>query len=80
MQTLLQEELQTLAFDEEKKKLIEEYIDTLKDGLSDVKRSTLHKILSQLSFLYREIMKEMRMSLNLLPVSVTMAGVYTIVG
>ncbi|WP_165041451.1 phage tail sheath family protein [Dysgonomonas sp. ZJ709] len=79
LQTLLTEELDNSAFDEEKKKQIKEYIDGLKDGLTDVERSTLHKILSQLSFLYRDIMKEMRISLNLLPVSAAMAGTYTMV-
>lgn len=79
LQNLLTEELETSAFDEEKKKQIKDYIDGLKEGLTDVERSTLHKTLLQLSFLYREIMKEMRISLNLLPVSAAMAGVYTMV-
>lgn len=79
LQNLLTEELEISSFDEEKKKQIKDYIDGLKEGLTDVERSTLHKRLSQLSFLYREIMKEMRISLNLLPVSAAMAGVYTMV-
>jgi len=79
LQVLLTEELEISAFDEEKKTQIKEYINGLKEGLTDVECSTLHKILSQLSPLYREIMKEMRISLNLLPVSAAMAGVYTMV-
>jgi phage tail sheath protein FI len=79
LQALLTEELEASAFDGEKKKQVKEYIDGLKEGLPDVELSTLHKILSQLSFLYREIMTEMRISLNLLPVSAAMAGVYTMI-
>lgn len=79
LQTLLKEELELTSYDEDKKAQIQVYIDGLKDGLTDVERSTLHKVLSQLSPLYRDIMKEMRTVLNLLPVSAAIAGVYTMV-
>ena len=79
LQTLLKEELELTSSDDDKKTQIQVYIDGLKEGLTDVERSTLHKVLSQLSPLYRDIMKEMRTVLNLLPVSAAMAGVYTMV-
>lgn len=79
LQALLKEELGLTSFDDDKKTQIEAYIDGLKEGLSDVERNTLHKVLTQLSPLYRDIMKEMRTTLNLLPVSAAMAGVYTMV-
>lgn len=45
----------------------------------DVDDATLHKILLKSSALYAEVMKEMRLMLNLLPPSAAMAGIYTMV-
>ncbi|MDR0368502.1 MAG: phage tail sheath family protein [Bacteroidales bacterium] len=45
----------------------------------DIKNSTAHKVLVQMSPLYRELMKEMRRMLNMLPASAAMAGIYTMV-
>lgn len=83
LKALLLEELDILYPDttdsKEKKDQIEKYINSLDENLTDVERNTLHKTISQLSPLYREIMKEMQLSLNLLPVSSAMAGLYTMV-
>ena len=76
---LLSEELVQSTMPEEKKSLATEYIEKLQEGLNDVERSTLHKVIGQLSPLYRELMKEIRIALNLLPPSAAMAGVYTMV-
>ncbi len=53
------------------------YVEKLGTELNEVEKVTLHKTLYQLSPLYREIIKEMRLSLNLMPVSAAMVGVYT---
>ncbi|SHF92393.1 phage tail sheath family protein [Dysgonomonas macrotermitis] len=79
LQALLKKELELTSFDQDKKATIQAYIDGLKKGLSDVEQSTLHKVLSQLSPLYRNIMNEIRITLNRLPVSAAMAGIYTMV-
>lgn len=79
LQILLSEEANNSTLSADKKAQLNAYIEGLKDGLSDVERSTLHKILLQQSFLYKEVMKEMRNLLNLLPVSAAMAGVYTMI-
>ena len=77
LQTLLKEELESSDFNEEKKAQVRVSINGLKEGLPDIEHNLLHKALLQSSFLYGEIMKEMRISLNLLPVSAAMAGIYT---
>lgn len=79
LKTLLQEESDASTMPDAKKEQVKAYIDQLAAGLPDVERSTLHKIFSQISPLYREIMKEIRNALNLLPTSAAMAGVYTMV-
>ncbi|MCC8153992.1 MAG: phage tail sheath subtilisin-like domain-containing protein, partial [Tannerellaceae bacterium] len=79
LKELLVAELELLALPDAKKEQVNEYIESLAEGLGDVEKSTLHKVLSQLSPLYRDTMKEMRLSLNLLPVSAAMAGVFTMV-
>lgn len=79
LKELLTAELDLSFLSDDKKKQIAIYIDGLKEGLPDVDRNTLHKIFVQLSKLYAEVMKEMRLTLNLLPVSAAMAGVMTTV-
>jgi phage tail sheath protein FI len=79
LKTLLAEEVENSGMADAKKEQVKEYIESLKEELTDVEHNTLHKILSQISPLYGEIMKEMRTSLNLLPASAAMAGVYTMV-
>lgn len=79
LKSLLTEELGTLVLPDTKKEQITSYLETLQEGLEDVEKSTLHKVLSQISSLYRDIMKEMRLTLNLLPVSAAMAGIFTMV-
>lgn len=76
---LLTEELGLVNLSDVKKKQVAVYIESLKDGLEYLESNTLHKIFSQLSKLYAEIMKEMRLILNLLPASAAMAGVITTV-
>lgn len=79
LKALLQEECDASSLSDEKKEQAKGYIEKLAAGLEDTERSTLHKIFAQISPLYREIMKEMRNVLNLLPASAAMAGVYTMV-
>ena len=79
LKKLLAEELDASAMPDAKKTQVKAYIDSLADGLAPVEQHTLHKVFSQVSPLYREIIKEIRLSLNLLPVSAAMAGVYTLV-
>ncbi|MDR0657646.1 MAG: phage tail sheath subtilisin-like domain-containing protein [Mediterranea sp.] len=79
LKTLLAAELDASNMPDAKKTQAKIYIDSLKEGLSSVEQNTLHKVFSQISPLYREIIKEIRLSLNLLPVSAAMAGVYTLV-
>lgn len=79
LHTLLTEELGLTSFGDDKKTEIKKYINRLKEKLDDVEYHTLHKVLCQLSPLYCTIMKEMRLSLNLFPVSAAMAGVYAMV-
>jgi phage tail sheath protein FI len=79
LKTLLTDELSASAMPDAKKEQVKQYVDSLQAGLTDVENATLHKVLSQVSPLYAQIIKEMRMSLNLLPVSAAMAGVYTLV-
>ena len=79
LKALLTKELDASALPEAKKTLVGEYIAKLQEGLSDVEHSTLHKVLSQTSPLYAQVMNESRAALNLLPVSAAMAGVYTMV-
>ncbi|MDR1632379.1 MAG: phage tail sheath subtilisin-like domain-containing protein [Dysgonamonadaceae bacterium] len=79
LKELLDEELNASAMPEAKMKQAQQYIDSLEKDLTDVENATLHKVLSQISPLYTQIIKEMRLSLNLLPVSAAMAGVYTLV-
>lgn len=79
LKDLLTEELGTMVLPDTKKEQITSYLETLQEGLEDVEKSTLHKVLSQISSLYRDIMKEMRLTLNLLPVSAAMAGIFTMV-
>jgi phage tail sheath protein FI len=79
LKTLLTTEVDISSMPDAKKTQAKQYIDGLKEGLSDVEIITLHKVLSQLSPFYSQIIKEIRISLNLLPVSAAMAGVYTLV-
>jgi phage tail sheath protein FI len=79
LKTLLTAELDASSSPDAKKAQAKHYIDNLKAGLPDTDNTTLHKVLSQLSPLYAQIIKEMRLSLNLLPISAAMAGVYTLV-
>lgn len=79
LKPLLEAELEGSALADDKKAVAKEYLDKLGTELSDVDAATLHKVLLQLSPLYRELMKEVRISLNLLPPSAAMAGVYTMV-
>ncbi|MCD8101235.1 MAG: phage tail sheath subtilisin-like domain-containing protein [Alistipes sp.] len=76
---ILTDELTYLNLPAEKKDLVAEYIARLDGEADDVSAATLHGVLSQVSPLYREFMKEVRLALNLLPVSAAMAGVYTLV-
>jgi len=77
LKALLTEELGLANISDAKKEQIVAYIGSIKEGLPYLESNTLHKIFSQISKLYSEIMKEMRLTLNLLPVSAAMAGVIT---
>lgn len=77
LKPILLEEIEIGNLPEEKKTLAKEYVEKLGTELSEVEAVTLHKVLLQLSPLYRELMKEVRNSLNLLPAAAAMAGIYT---
>ncbi len=79
LKTALTEEITGSTLPEDKKTQAQSYIDQLGTDMDSVASTTLHKVLTQLSPLYRELMKEMRSALNLLPVSAGLAGVYTMV-
>jgi hypothetical protein len=79
LKALLGEELSLSPIPDNKKTQITQYIDGLKPDLNATEHSTLHKVLLQVSPLYGQLMKELRLSLNLLPLSAAMAGVYTMV-
>ncbi|MGV8094466.1 MAG: phage tail sheath family protein [Mangrovibacterium sp.] len=75
---ILQDEINGSMLPEEKKTLALEYISKLGTDLPEAEQLTLHKVLTQISPAYREIMKEIRVRLNLLPVSAAIAGIYTL--
>ena len=77
LKNILTEEVEASALADDKKTLALDYIGRLGTEMDGTQTTTLHKVLAQLSPLYREFMKEMRLALNLLPVSAAMAGVYT---
>ena len=79
LKVLLTEELGLANISDAKKEQVAAYIESMKEGLSYLESNTLHKIFSQLSKLYSDVMKEMRLTLNLLPASAAMAGVITTV-
>ncbi len=79
LKTLLTAEIELMNLSDDKKAQRTEYVDQLDKELTDIEKTTLHKTLFQISNIYREVMKEMRLALNLLPVSAAMAGVYTMV-
>lgn len=79
LKDLLLEETTLMDMPEEKKTQRDAYINQLGTEMSEIEITTLHKVLFQVSPLYREMMKEMRQALNLMPVSAAMAGVYTMV-
>jgi phage tail sheath protein FI len=79
LKALLGEELSLSSIPDSKKTQITQYIDGLKPDLSATEHSTLHKVFLQVSPIYRQLMKELRLSLNLMPLSAAMAGVYTMV-
>lgn len=76
---ILTEEVETSAQVDSRKAIALEYIGELDIDMNDREAETLHKTLTLLSPLYRELMKEMHYILNLLPVSAAMAGIYTMV-
>lgn len=77
LKPILLKEVEIGDMSDQKKQLATETIEKLSTELSEVDAVALHKVLSQLSPFYREVMKQIRISLNLLPVSAAMAGVYT---
>ena len=79
LKALLTEELGLANISDAKKEQVANYIESIKEGLPYLESNTLHKIFSQISKLYSDIMKEMRLILNLLPTSAAMAGVITTV-
>ncbi len=79
LKDLLLEEISLIVISEDKKSQWEAYVNKLGTEMSEIELTTLHKTLFQLSPLYRNVIKEMRTVLNLMPVSAAMAGVYTMV-
>lgn len=79
LKDLLLAETTLMAMPDEKKELRDAYINQLDTEMSEIEIATLHKTLFQLSPLYRDVIKEMRTLLNLMPASAAMAGVYTMV-
>ena len=79
LKALLTAELELATLSDGKKKQVAVYIESIKEGLSYLESNTLHKILSQTSILYSQLMQGVRLTLNLLPASAAMAGVITMV-
>jgi len=79
LKALLTAELELATLSDDKKKQGTAYIESIKEGLSYLESNTLHKMLSQTSILYSQLMREMRLTMNLLPASAAMAGVITTV-
>lgn len=77
LKALLEEEFRFKTV--EKQGLIKEQIDKIGTPMDAVAQDTLHKVLSQVSSVYNALLKEMKRSLNLLPPSAAMAGIYTMV-
>lgn len=77
LKTVLEEELNSL--DTQGRKINKKLVDKIGKQMNVAKRSTLHTMLMENSLIYRDILKEMRQILNLLPPSVAMAGIYTVV-
>lgn len=77
LKVLLEEELQFQPV--AKQELIKEQIDKIGTPMDAVAQDTLHKVLAQVSSVYNALLKEMKRSLNLLPPSAAMAGIYTMV-
>lgn len=77
LKVLLEEELQ--SYPVERQELIKEQIDKIGTPMDAVAQDTLHKVLAQVSSVYNALLKEMKRSLNLLPPSAAMAGIYTMV-
>lgn len=79
LKELLTQEFILLPIPEAKKEEALLYIEKLGTTLEAIEKITIHKILMQISPLYRDLIREMRTSLNLLPVSAAMAGIFTMV-
>lgn len=78
LQPLMREEIENGSYPEDIKTLALGYIEKLGTEMSDVDATNMHKDLCAISPLYKELLKEIRLSLNLLPMSAAMAGVYTL--
>jgi phage tail sheath protein FI len=79
LKDLLIKEVKLMNIPDTKAQQINDLIEQLGTELTEIEKITLHKTLFNLSIIYKEIMKEMRLSLNRLPISAAMAGVYTMV-
>ena len=77
LRIVLEEEINSL--DAQGRKTHTKLVEKMDKRMSAAKRSTLHTMLVENSLIYREILKEMRRILNLLPPSSAMAGIYTMV-
>lgn len=77
LKALLEEEFRIKTV--EKQELIKEQIDKIGTPMDAVAQDTLHKVLFQVSSVYDALLNEMKRSLNLLPPSAAMAGIYTMV-
>lgn len=77
LKIVLEEELNSL--DSQGRKINKKLVDKVNKQMNATKRSTLHTMLMKNSLIYRDILKEMGQILNLLPPSVAMAGIYTMV-
>lgn len=79
LKALLTTELEFSGLSDDRKAQAALYVGQLdKADMNPVEMHTLHKVLTQISPLYVQVMKEMRQLLNLLPVSAAMAGIYTL--
>lgn len=77
LKIVLEEELASL--DTQRRKINKKLVEKINKQMSVAKRSMLHTMLLENSLMYREILREMRQILNLLPPSAAMAGIYTMV-
>lgn len=77
LRAILTAEVAESTFSEEQKTQIQAFVERLGAEMDPAEAVVLHRMLSSVSPFYKDCMREARRSLNRLPVSAAMAGVYT---